>query len=136
MPEQVVMDRALEDSVAQPLQELPGGSVIAPEDRFGWFNALGHPLGQILLHRLQRIFPVQRDGPAQGFGVFLLQGDLDEVFFALRQINILQADVMKFLGPRAAVEQHGDQEPLPGIAAMLVEPLDFRFLQEIRGLGR
>ena len=98
--------------MAESLQELPGCGVVASKDGVGGFDAFGNPFREIFLDRLQRIFPIQRNGPPKRLGVFLLQRDLDEVFLALGQIDILKADVVEFLGPRAAIEQDGDQESL------------------------
>jgi hypothetical protein len=51
MAEQVVMNWALEHRVPEPLQKLPRGCVIALRNRIGRLDALGHPFGQIILHR-------------------------------------------------------------------------------------
>ena len=79
------------------------------------------------------MFPIESNRPAQSFRIFFLESNSDKVFFAFRQINILEPDVVKFLGPRTAVEQHGNQEPLLGVATFFVKPFDFCLRQKVGG---
>src|ERR1043166_1641472 len=100
----MVMNRPFENPASEALKKLSGSRVIAMEYRVSRFDPLGDALGQVLLDRLRREFPIERDRSAKGLGVFLFKSNSHQVLLAFRQINVLESDVVKLLGSRAAVE--------------------------------